>query len=254
MADSKNLSRYIILPARGMQTQDNHEGSQFLESLSQSVGRMTAPDFSLESVSSGKPQPKIKVLDSIHENGAKLVELAQDQMMKLRLTEPGIRIVPEVFYHTAEMPYPSLAKKKRGGVKAEGLEAVEAVGGEVSITVTADGTPMRGIKVIAFTDFAARAGAQGVSNASGVVKLTLPVAKIERLFALPDIGFWPFMKKNVTVVPAISIALTAIDFAADDCVRHFYGRPALDVGTGVKVRIIDSGWPPIIPTSGWMAD
>ena len=94
MSTSKAL-RYIILPARGLQTQANQEGLKFLLSLSRSVGAMAVPEFSLASPKP-KSRPKIKVLDSIHENGAKLVELSQEEMMRLRTAEPGIRIVSEV--------------------------------------------------------------------------------------------------------------------------------------------------------------
>ena len=242
--DSK-VSRYLILPARGLRTNANHDGYKFLDSLSKSVGKMTAAEFSLDVA---PRQPKIKVLGSIHENGAKLVELAKDQMIRLRLSEPGIRIVPEVTYQLAFVPYPSLARKQAAGrhtarAAAAGLaEAVKtAPAGPVTITVTGNGNPVKGVKVIAFTNFAQRAGAQGVTNATGVVKLNLPAVKIERLIALPEIGFWPFMRKNVTLSAANDIALPPLDFSVDDCVRHFYGRADLDAGSGVTVGIIDCG-------------
>ena len=127
---------------------------------------------------------------------------------------------------------------------ATSVSAVGAAGaGAITVRVTGNGAPAAGVKVLAFTDFAARAGVQGVSNAAGIATLNLPPAsrRVERLFALPVNAFWPFMKKNVTLSSATVIALPPIDFSAEDSVRHFYGKPDLAVGTGVKVGVIDSG-------------
>ena len=245
---TSNPVRYIILPARGMQTQANHEGRDFLVSLSQSVGSLATPEFSIDGPKQ-KSEKTVKVLDSIHENGAKLVELTPEEMLRLRTAEPSIRIVAEVEYHLAYVPYPTVAKVSRaakvglsaaaGGVGA----AAAATAGPVTIQVTGNGAPVRGVNVIAFTNFSAREGAQGLTNASGTVSLSLPGPSnpVERLFALPKNGFWPFMKKNATLSTTTTIALTPIDFSAEDCVRHFYGRPELEAGDGVKVGVIDSG-------------
>ena len=45
------------------------------------------------------PAPQMKVLDSLHENGPKLVEMPPEGELSLRLSVPGLKIVPEVFYH-----------------------------------------------------------------------------------------------------------------------------------------------------------
>ena len=43
----------------------------------------------------------LKVLDSIHEDGAKLVEMRPEDVLRLRSARPGVRVVPEVFFRTA---------------------------------------------------------------------------------------------------------------------------------------------------------
>jgi subtilisin family serine protease len=230
---SSKLSQYVILPARGLKAQGNDQGKRFLESLVGSFGKMATPKLTIGL----QPAPKIKVLDSIHEDGAKLVETSVDHLVRLRTAEPGIRIVPVVWYRSAVVR-PTLTKKVT-------LAAGAAVGVQIQVSVVAQdtGQPVRGAEVIAFTDFAQRVGAQATTNAQGRASLALGASskKVERIFVLPKTGFWPLMKKNVVLNSSTVLRLQSIDFTFDDCVRHFYGSAALNIGAGVKVGVVDSG-------------
>jgi subtilisin len=184
----------------------------------------------------GGPNVDIRVLDSIHENGAKLVEMRPESLAALRAAEPGIRVVRVVFYHPAIAPRP---------VPVSGPK-ISALGVAVKITLTVTGASGKGVKdakVVAFTNFAARSGLQGVTNAKGQVSLNFGAAskKIERLYVFPPPGSWPALLQNVTIKNGMGIPLTPIDLSFTDSVRFFYKGAADNVGAGVKVAVIDTG-------------
>ena len=43
----------------------------------------------------------MRILDSVHPDGAKLIEMRPDDLMKLRTAQPGVRVVPEIFFRAA---------------------------------------------------------------------------------------------------------------------------------------------------------
>jgi subtilisin len=179
---------------------------------------------------------KVRVIDSIHENGAKLVEMTVDQMHRLRAAEPGLRIVPEVFYTPAlyEPTVESGPKAKATGVATNII---------LTVISSADAKPCARVRVVAFTDFALRQGAMGKTNASGKVSLALGAAskKVQRLYAFSDLGFWGALRKDVTIKTGTVIELDPIDLTFVDCVRHFYGTAALTTGNNVTVGVVDCG-------------
>lgn len=135
--------RYILLPTRGLVATEPLSAPATLRFFG-----------SLQPDSRGPRASGLRVLDSIHANGAKLVTLPGTHVADLRRAHPGTRIVPEVFYPTARAPRPA--------VKAPGTRAA-ASGAAVVLTVqfSPDGAPLSEVDVIAFTDFAQGAGAQG---------------------------------------------------------------------------------------------
>ena len=50
----------------------------------------------------------MQVLDSVHADGAKLVEMRPEDVVRLRSVQPGVRIVPEVFFRPARAPRPQV--------------------------------------------------------------------------------------------------------------------------------------------------
>src|SRR5207244_3789866 len=100
----------------------------------------------------------------------------------------------EVFYEPA---------RYQPTVEAPATTKAAAAATHIVLTVVskADGKPCKGVKVVAFTDFALRAGAMGTTSASGKVSLALGASskKLERLYAFPELGFWGLLQKQVTV-------------------------------------------------------
>jgi len=223
------MQQFVVLPTSGLQTMTAL--GTFLVELNQIRSFSEARSF----VASAGLEIKgdFQILDSIHENGAKLVEMTADTAKDLQAAQPGLRIVPVVYYR------PALARHEiQGKVKAA---AVAAKAG-VTVTSAADSKPIRGATVVAFTDFQNRAGAQGVSNARGVVQLALGgAAQIERLYVYPKKDFWGALRKNVSTKGGIDITLTAVALDFTDELRHYYGNAPDGAGTGVTVGVVDTG-------------
>lgn len=228
---------YIILPPRGIsagQVVPSTLGtSNFLLSLE--TVRVAATQG--PALATAKIKTKMKVLASVHENGAKLVEMSPEDVSNLRAEQPGLRVVPEVFYQTARAPRPELA----AAPKAAGAAAAVKI--SISVVSSADGKPIAKANVVAFTDFKAKAGARGKTNSKGVVSLALGGAnkKIERLYIYSESGFWGVLKTNVTLKAGTKIEMQPIDLSFTDCLRHFYSNSPLTAGATVKVGIIDTG-------------
>jgi subtilisin len=179
----------------------------------------------------------MRVLDSIHENGAKLIEALPSDIPALRNSTPGVRIIPEVFYFPAVVAPPLIARR----VKLATAVA-PSVRIELNVVDARTGAGVRGATVVAFTDLATETGAQGTTNAQGKVQLSLGAGskKLELLY-VSALDFWPFLKTNVVVRTSSEVKLEPIVFPFIDCVRHAYGQSDLTAGAGVKVAVIDSG-------------
>ena len=243
--------QYVMLPSEGTEVEPaNAHQAKFFRAL-HTVGSTTSRSHSLPT-DAGKVN--IKVLDSIGEDKAKLVEISPDELAAFRSVHPAVRMMPLVYYKPAVQRYEvevpvavkrsqSAAKKvsAKPGKKAAGAAA--AAGITVTVTSAADGSVVAGAMVVAFTDFEKKVGAQGTTDAKGQVTLALGAASksIERLYIYPLLGFWPALETKVTLRNGSKLPLRAIDTAYVDCVRHFYGAGAPNQGKGVTVAVIDCG-------------
>jgi len=230
------VQQFVILPTRGLRATASTSSlglSSFLVNLSQVHSASTARSFA--AAAGLKVTAGFKLLDSIHEDGAKLVEMTPNTMQELQASEPGLRIVPVVYYRLAWA-----LQEIEGKIKAA------AAGAKVVVTVTSadDGKPVAGAMVVAFTDFANRIGAQSATNPKGIATLALGASKkIERIYVYPKKEFWGALQKNVTAKgkAGIQIALTRIALDYTDALRHYYKNAPLDAGTGVAVGVVDTG-------------
>ncbi len=243
---SGTKQRYILLPPQGVRV---HGGgvraariSAPLESFLSSLARPSRVAMRVRTTRGAKRATRravsVRVLDSVREDGAKLVEMAPEHMLALRTAQPGLRVVPEVFYRPATAPRPL---PKRTATAARATRAATTV--TVSVVSRADRKPVHGAQVIAFTDFESFAGDDGVTDAKGGVKLRPPASgrTIERLYVFPPTGAWSVLKQRLRKRAKIKVSVRPIDLAADDALRHFYGTTRLTVGKGVTVGIIDTG-------------
>jgi subtilisin len=161
---------------------------------------------------------RFRVIDSISDNGAKLVEMTDAVANEIRAQQPGLRIVPVVYYYPAWV-----FRQVESRVKA----AATSVKTVISLQSKADGKPVAAAMVVAFTDFANRVGAQGTTNKQGVVRLSLGGATTaERIYTYPRTGFWGIVRKNVAVKSPLVYKLDPIDLGfTDGRLVHRHSHP-----------------------------
>jgi subtilase family protein len=229
-------SRFILLPATQMQTtpESNPNVENFLLNLSSHVMTRSAVRLSVrKSAGEKKKDMGVKVVDSIHENGAKLVEMKEHELADFRFSYPGLRIIPEKFYRRAFIPRADVMVKTK---KASVSHSVEV------IIVDTNGNPVPDIDVVAFTDFANLEGANGRTRSHGRVTLNLRSKKIERMYVYPEHSYWGYFKKNFQITSGMTIKLQAIDVKYVDALRHFYDtRNWSKISNKVRVAVIDTG-------------
>src|SRR5262245_55436901 len=236
MARSKKTAQqFVVLPTRGLRATPSTSSSELIPFLTAlTTVRTAATARSFVSDAGLEMASNFKVLDSIREDGAKLVEMTTDTAKDLQASQPGLRIVPVVYYEPAVIRY---AVETR--VAARTTTAAKT---EVTVTSARADKPVRGATVVAFTDFERRMGAQGVTNAQGIVRLPLArAATVERLYVYPKHSFWGTLRKNVSTRGGIEVRLTPVTLDFTDALRHYYGNAPDGAGQGVTVGIVDTG-------------
>jgi hypothetical protein len=243
-------TRFILLPAAQLESsaETSPNVARFLTTLRQSD---TPVSLAKRSGREGGAV-RMTVIDSIHDAGAKLVEFDESEMSEFRFSYPGLRIVREKFYRLASLPRFSArsgpaakaAKTSRPGpVLRQAVKKKAAAKTILRLVITnSSGGPISGVTAVAFTDFAGRVGANGVSNSGGKMSLSLGGTRVERLYVYPEHSYWGYFKKNFDASTTLNIRLTAIDTSYKDSLRHFYNTPAWPViTTPLKIGIIDTG-------------
>jgi hypothetical protein len=227
------MLRFVLLPTRGFTTDDPHNTaaieSFFTTMADHGPRHLPAP-----------PPPKaarFTVLDSIQANGARLVAMSDVALMRLKREQPGLRVVPEVFYRSTLAPRPRIIVSAQMFATRTVLERHT-----LKVVLKETGQAVRDADVIAFTDFAAGKGAQGSTNARGQVLLELPrsVKVLERVYVYPSHGGWPVLLKNWPLRAAtIEVPAIALDFI--DSRAKAYPKRMVTDGQGVTVGVIDTG-------------
>lgn len=238
MIQKLNPARCILLPANNTEASGNAnpEIASFLVTLSNSIKASGKGFINLKVRNAPRkksPSISVKVVDSINEDGAKLVEINEEQLADFRFSYPGLRIIPEMFYRKPPLPFKEiLVRSKRN---------VQTISSVITVTDN-DNNPVAGCDIAAFTNFEKREGAGGKTNNSGKIKLDLTTSKIERLYIYPQHTYWGFFKKNFTLSATLDVKLVAIDTSFTDSLRFFYKTTSLPpIENAVKVAVIDTG-------------
>jgi subtilisin len=229
--------RFVLLPTRGFTADQPHNSSAtetFLVTL-QGMGVQTFEVAVPEAPSSERPG--YLVLDSIHSNGAKLVEMSDAVLMWLKRAQPGLRVVREVFYPPARAPRPDI----QTGARMFSSRAVLA-SNTVTVVFKGTGKPVPGVDLIAFSDYEARKGAKATTDANGEATLEFPssIHLLERVYVYPAHSAWPVLLKNWSLKKGV-IELPAVDVAFKDSRAKAYPLRQADDGRGVTVGVIDTG-------------
>ena len=227
--------RFILLPPRGLVSDSVVSTPQVLTSFLNTLETVRLAATPARALAAAKVPIKMKVVDSIAAAGAKLVEMSAEDVANLQAEQPGLRVVPEVFY------YPHRAPRPRPAVKPKAAAAAVKI--DIQVVSRGDGKPVAGATVVAFTDYAQRSGDQGRTDQRGHVRLALGAAtkKVQRLYIYAEHSFWNALLKNVLLKNGARFRLLPIDLSFTDELRFFYGTSELTAGAGVKVGVIDTG-------------
>jgi subtilisin len=239
MAKSKRGAsqfRFVVLPTQGLRFDAQASSAPTIRAMS-AMSRAVGDRWPVKRAE--KRSEKVKVLESARENGLKLIEATPDELLAFKEANPGVRVVPEVFY------YPALAPRAAIVTKASALAVTAHAAVTVKVISSTDSAPIDGAMVVAFTNFSQGIGAQGETNKQGKVKLQFggPFTKLERVYVYPQNTYCSSLMSNVRLTDGSEIKLRPIDLNATDCVRHFYSKPPAGskLGKGVVVGVIDSG-------------
>jgi subtilisin len=238
----KSKKRWVVLPSRGMKA-DNATPDPAVRFLLACQPGQATPAPARFGLGPGLPQPPagelpVEVIDSIHENGAKLIEATDAGVVALRSQVPGLRIVPVVYYRKALVRAHASSARRRAKVRAGPTLAVRVVS-------SVDGAPIRGATLDAYRDFdgdpvAARTDARGRARLS----LGARSARLERLYVEAHPGYWGHFRRNSLLRHGDVIELEPIDLGFADCLRALCGidgAAAPTAGAGVRVGVIDDG-------------
>lgn len=232
----KHTGNFILLPTVGLTAGSAvPEVTDFLLTLDRN--KTTARSLSLRARSAGPRRKAIqlKVLDSVHENGAKLVTINPENLAELRMSYPGVKVVPEVLYSPAWAPKVKILARVKSAV----------AGAKLGFTVTDnEGNAIAGAEVRAFTDYANGVGEKGTTNKRGVAQLSIAsTVRIDRVYVYPEHSFWPFRSlRPKSKNGNIALALERVDPSYTDALQHFYKTAKLPLVTvPVTVGIIDTG-------------
>jgi subtilisin len=229
--------RYVVLPAFGFKSPALAQSAKlrtpgpFVRLSARPAIRQAAERF--RSAADTDAATKMHVLDSISEDGPKLVEMSPEAELNLRAEIPGLKVVPVVTYHTMRA--------------AQGVNRPAAAQAATGIKLTVVSALMRagvmGAKVVAFTDFRTRAGAEGFTNEEGSVSLNIQAgSNLDRLYVYGPAGHWGHFSGSQRAEAEMRITIEPIDLAAESLLlRQQYGKLPDNAGKGIKVGIIDTG-------------
>jgi len=232
----KSSENFILLPVSKTQilTEDSPKVAQFLTQLNTS-GK--ASSILKLDVRNRAKQPaediSVKVLDSIHAQGAKLIHIDKEELANFRFSYPGLRIIPEKFYR------PAVCSREKIQLQIRQIRA-----NVITTFLITDpaGKPLEGITIVVFTNFEAGKGASGITNSLGVLKLKLDKNVAERIYMYAEDSYWGYFKKSVKLTSQLKVKMQPIDTGYTDALRYFYDTKNWPVlKQKIRIGIIDTG-------------
>ena len=225
--NGSEIRQFVLLPKQGLRALEP-SARAMLSNMPVVRSTSDAVVHSLEAAGGRN----VRVLDTVSEDGPKLVELDAQAAELTNAPDSPLRAIPVVFYKRPD-PRPQAVK----------LSQPAAVPVPISVICSdqSTGDPVMGANVIAFTDFSARIGDSSVSNAAGEVQLRLSSGTIERLYVYPPQGYWGAFRRSLSTGAPITVDLPPVDLSFVDAVRMYYGGSRFDRTVGVTVGVLDSG-------------
>lgn len=225
--------QFILLPRSGIRATTQDARSVLLN-----LPRASSMAPPAEGTILSAQNAPVRVIDTLREDGAKLVEISAEVAREVNRAGSPLRAVPVTIF---DQPRPFLFS-----IRNARFDAKEAAVATTSFTIEcrdATGKPVTPCTVVAFSDFAARKGAQATTGPDGRVALAIAAATIERLYVYSPDTHWGAFRRDIAIaagaVVPVEIAVIALDY--QDAVRTYYGASRFDAAAGVQVGIIDTG-------------
>ena len=178
----------------------------------------------------------VEIIDSVHEDGPKLVRMTHAAAEAFDLADTGLRRASIRYYEPAQSPGKSPSTQPPLAANRPAIV--------LSVVCASTGQAIPGVKVVAYTSLAQDEGATGVTDAAGQVSLQLggnPV-QLESLYVqAPSSGHWGFHSQGRSVGSGAVVRLAEIVSTYTDGVRQSCRPFSATDGGGVRVAVIDSG-------------
>jgi len=226
--------RFIVLPKLGLRARTQNE-IDVLTSFP--TVRSTGPAnerYINNSITSGN----LRVIDTVAENGPKLIELSPQDVLEASRPDSPVRLVPEVFY---KLPEPQFSEMLVEPAAAAGVSTFD-----VEVLDSQTNSPIAGCDVRAYSHLGRNEGVSGITGANGRVRLSLPVNTIDCVMALPapGTGYWSAYRRSVPASGVIQLKATPVRVPYADSVQHYYSYSNFNAATGVVVGVVDTGCGP----------
>lgn len=235
-SNSKTSENYILLPVSA--TRVNAEESPKVAKFFTQLQPASAPPsvIALNVRTGRKPSSdeiSVRVLDSIDTDGAKLVNINDEELPSFRFSYPGVRIIPERFYT------PALSFKAKIKMQVQQVATAKTLTLQISDD---DGKGIPNVTAVFFSDFAAGRGASGITNEDGKVILNFSGTTAERIYIYPEHSYWGLFRQNVPLQQEMEIRLKPIKNGHQDSLRFFYPTASWpSIRTKIRIGVIDTG-------------
>jgi subtilisin len=225
---TEQASRFILMPANTTSMRRLEIGA--VRAAASRAGLRMLSDAAVEA----DPAPSsVSILDKIGESGPELVELLPEAARRLE-AEANFKLVPIATYQQARADQavrrPPAPKAGSGRTPVRVVDAATKAG-------------VAGATVIAFTDFEAGEGAEGVTAADGQVMLDVaPGQRLDRLYVHGPAGYWGHVSRRQRAGERREIKIAPLKLRSRTHILPcLYGASGLAEGRGVRIAIIDSG-------------
>ncbi len=227
--------QFVILPRSGVRAATMSERSAILN-LPRAVSTQASRGGMLQMA----PGHAVTVVDTIHEDVGRLVEMSPQAAEAANAQGSPIRALPVVTY---EIPKPAREEISSNSSLAAGGPAAAGNTFTILCRDSLSHAPLSNCEVVAFDNFAARTGDSGTTDATGRVVLTIAGNTIDRLYVYSESTHWGAFRKNVpfTAGALLQVDIEAVSLSYVDAVRQYYGSSRFNPATGVQVGVIDTG-------------
>ena len=205
------MARYVLLPRHGLRWRPGQRAPSVAAELATGV-------------EDELPGP---------ETGAVLVSLPARRARELRAGIEDLRVAPVRRYRLA-LHRPEIAAAPPAAARGAALDVV--------VVSAADGRPLPGAMVTAFTDVALGLGARARTRPDGTARLQVgDAALLERLYVHGAVDHWTLLRRRVPIGRPVRLVLQPIDHTVPDGLRVRYGTTRTSTGRGVRVGLVDTG-------------